>query len=115
MKAEGVPRGFCPACRRQIGLDSINIATQFPCPYCKQAIRVSTFYRGLLYVACYVVPTVVVLSRKAPILVSVLSWFAYAFIFGLAFIFLGKRLCTPRLRLAEDASDGDFQSLGLGK
>jgi hypothetical protein len=115
MECERVPRGVCPVCHGSIGLEKINVATQFPCPHCNRLLRVSQTYRVLLYVACYGAPTVAVLFLTVPIVIRIIDWLVYAFIFGFAFLFIGKRLCTPRLQLAKDDSNDQFQSLGLGR
>jgi hypothetical protein len=116
MKHLAVARGACPICLRTIGLEKINLVTRFPCPCCSCPLSVSHTYRALLYVACYGIPTLAIYHSIEPVAVRIIEWIAYAFICGFAFIFIGKRICLPRLHVARnDKSNDDIQTLGLGK
>jgi hypothetical protein len=109
-----VPPGVCPACLKPIGRKQLKVAKEFRCPHCQRLVRTSKRFRTLLYLSCYGIPTVIVVSTGRSVLSGIVMWLVLAFAFAMVFISIATAIRLPHLELFR-SKDDEFQTLDLGK
>lgn len=109
---EPLAPGTCPACHKPIPRKELKVAKEFKCPNCQALVRTSRLFRTLLYLTCYGIPTVIVLSSGRSILSGILLWLVLAFAFAMLYITIATAIRLPKIDLV-CSKDDDFQSLDL--
>jgi len=75
-------------------------------------VRTSRFFRTLLYLSCYGIPTVIELFSGGSLVPRILLWLVLAFAFSILYIAITTAIRLPRMELVRTKED-DFQSLDL--
>jgi hypothetical protein len=113
IKQDRVPPGVCPACLKPIRRKQLKkIVTEFRCPHCQRLVRTSKLFRTLLYISCYGIPTVIVVSTSRSVLWGIVLWLVLAFAFAAVFALIPTAFRLPYLELFR-SKDDEFQSLNL--
>ena len=109
---EPLPHGICPACRKPILRKELKMAKAFRCQNCQALVRTSRFFRALLYLTCYGIPTVIVFSSGRSLVSGILLWLVIAFAFAMLYIAIATAFSLPKMELVR-TKDDEFQSLDL--
>jgi hypothetical protein len=108
-----VPPGVCPACLKPIGRKQLSkVASEFSCPHCQRLVRTSKRFRALLYLTCYGIPTVIVISSGRSLLAGIVLWLVLAFCFAMLFISVATAIRLPHLELFP-SNDDEIRTLEL--
>jgi hypothetical protein len=112
-KQDRFPPGVCPACLKPISRKQLKkVASEFRCPHCQRLVRTSKLFRTMLYISCYGIPTVIVVSTSRSVLWGIVLWLVLAFAFAAVFILIATTFRLPHLELFRSKED-EFQSLNL--